>query len=116
MKAEDHWGKRGGSSALLEKFSRIDIGLPDADTPEQALAVTERDSSGAGLGWVEPSKWPGEVIGKLATSRVYVPQETSVYSLAEGLEKNPGIVGVAVVDKERTCPRRRVGRAICVRA
>jgi sigma-B regulation protein RsbU (phosphoserine phosphatase) len=101
MSTENLGGRQAVSEAILEKFTTVDLGLPGLSAQGQRQSLAEREPSEGPLRWVEPSKRPGEVIGKLASSRAFISQDASVYALAEGMEKNPNIPGVGVVNEER---------------
>jgi len=63
--------------------------------------IVDPDAQGTVLERVTPTGLPGEVIGKLASSRYYVSEDASVYSVAENLQRNAGISSVGVVNRER---------------
>ena len=48
----------------------------------------------------EPGERPGEAVGKIASSRIFIPQETEISALAAAMDKDPGIFAVGVVDGE----------------
>ncbi len=100
MNAGDPSGRRAVSETILDKFTVVDLGLPALAERRSGFGTDEPDSSTNVLGIVEPNSRPGEVIAKLASSRMFISQDASVYDLAEGMEKNPGIFGVGVVDQK----------------
>ncbi len=66
------------------------------------VVSSDPDTLDGDLERVAPSPLPGEVIGKLASSRFFVFEHASVYDVARGLEKNPDIHGVGVVNRDKT--------------
>jgi len=77
-----------------------DPGFSNLDPHTAQVEEAEKDLSEGVMGLVAPNKKPGEVIAKLASSRMFILQEASVYALAAGMEKNPGTFAVGVVNDE----------------
>jgi sigma-B regulation protein RsbU (phosphoserine phosphatase) len=85
--------------APLDNFTALDLDTSSLSGLDSQREEVERDPSGGVLRYVEPNKRPGEVIAKLASSRMFVSQDASVYALAAGMEKNPSTFAVAVVNE-----------------
>jgi len=88
------------SEAILDKFTTVDFGFSDSSGQPASSEEAEPEESRSVLCCAEPNKTPGEVIGKLASSRMFVSQDTSVYALAAGMERNPSTFAVAIVNNK----------------
>jgi hypothetical protein len=81
--------KRAVPEAPLDNFTTLDLGSSSLSGLDSHREEAKADPSGGVLRFVNPNKRPGEVIAKLASSRMFVSQDASVYALAAGMEKNP---------------------------
>ena len=100
MSLEDTSTKHELPEVILNRSPREDFSSSDSSDEPSRQEGAPSDESGSVLSCAEPNKRPGEVIGKLASSRMFVSQDASVYALAAGMEKNPSTFAVAIVDEK----------------
>ena len=103
MSSADPITRKAEPEAILDKFTTVDVGSSVLGFQPSRFEGAAPDDPGTMFGSVEPNKRPGEVIAKLASSRMFISQDASVYALAAGMEKNPSTFAVAVVN-EKTEP------------
>jgi sigma-B regulation protein RsbU (phosphoserine phosphatase) len=65
---------------------------------ETRLGETEPEVQGSILAYAEPGERPGEAVGKIASSRTFISQDTEISAIAAAMDKDPGIFAVGVVD------------------
>jgi hypothetical protein len=72
--------------------------LAENPAGETRLGGTEPEVHGSILAYAEPGERPGEAVGKIASSRTFISQDTEISAIAAAMDKDPGIFAVGVVD------------------
>ena len=90
--------RNAAAGQILGELKTADADFSNLGLRASQMEEGEKELSEGVMGLVEPNKKPGEVIAKLASSRMFISQEASVYTLAAGMEKNPGTFAVGVVN------------------
>ena len=82
------------------RINTVDAGGEEDAAPQTRLEGAEPEVLRSIFVHAEPGERPGEAVGKIASSRIFIPQETEISALAAAMDKDPGIFAVGVVDGE----------------